>query len=507
MTKNSNYIDWLSQHMSPDSLQKYLDYYTCIGDFCTERGILTRPLLDTTNQGAINDVLITIKHNKVFQSLYSKSAKEMWDAVAIYSDFLTEHRIHLADEIQNASEIDPHQFKFWSQLYIEVCSSLLEYDPDSFAYLKGGSLFSGDRPEFGTASAAPKMTHPVEIGKDYYIETSFDNSVIVKRIIELFEFCAVDDPDILFPGILSSLNIPPEENNSIQAGSDDQLDNPSDWIRDECDPNRESEYEDAELEEELMSEDNSSHYSDAPYVFSSIPTLDKETEGIPAEPQDSVFDQPISFSFFGSQYHVSSWSGLYVQICKLLHEDYPVAFENLEGCALLSGGQIEFGDETDSYQMKYPEEIALDFYVETDFSDEEIRHRVDLLLYYCDISLKHLQIVFDDHRTNSTYNLPIDKLPTQVTKPEVNHQEAFQTWLKKQPKKNSALPKTFAECSEYARNKGLITVDFWEMDDITILKTVYAQLITALYSSGFTAGKRNRYKNVLGMYIQWLETE
>lgn len=129
----------------------------------------------------------------------------------------------------------------------------------------------------------------------------------------------------------------------------------------------------------------------SPSVLSSL-TFDDEVEPfVLGDVRDVDFSNTtlISVSYFGDEYPVSCWEELYIQVLKLLYEDYPRIFKKLRDQEPVS----PIFNERGARFLKKPECFANGFYVETKLSALSIVRAIRKLMDDCNVEYENLEIL------------------------------------------------------------------------------------------------------------------
>ena len=113
------------------------------------------------------------------------------------------------------------------------------------------------------------------------------------------------------------------------------------------------------------------------------------------KPQSLACSKPISASYFEETViKAESWRQLFVDLLKVIYEDYPHCFK--EFCDNETGGNriLFVGGKNDAVNMKAPIEFAEDVYVETNKPAREIMACLKVILDSCSIDYENVPIVF-----------------------------------------------------------------------------------------------------------------
>lgn len=241
------YIAWLSQKVSPAQLSELYMMYEIIDEFCVERKVLKKPLLQTTELETIKSAQQMIEQNKVFRSLHKREmkristamkyyvtyAKEIYkneyednDATSLETMVIEDAKINViaVDEennrqensrkwsvisfsnIENLAYTHPvyasyfdeeiQNISSWKQLYVNVFKKIYEDYADRIPVNQSFNDVNG-RSDFCTSENYTLMAAPRKIVDEKYLETNLNATDIVRRIKRILEICLVDDENLL----------------------------------------------------------------------------------------------------------------------------------------------------------------------------------------------------------------------------------------------------------------------------------------------------------------------
>lgn len=117
---------------------------------------------------------------------------------------------------------EEHSVNSWKETYISICKLLFEDYPHVFEDLVGRSILGSGQAEIGNEEASYKMTSPKEISDEYYIETNFSDSDLMKRVRELLDSCSVDYKNLIIRYISiprTEVVAPKAENKPVNSDS------------------------------------------------------------------------------------------------------------------------------------------------------------------------------------------------------------------------------------------------------------------------------------------------
>lgn len=241
------YVAWLSQKVSPVQLSELYMMYEIIDEFCIERKVLKKPLLQTTELEIVKAAQQMVEQNKVFRFLHKREMKKISSAMKHYVTYAKEiyknkckdndtisletvateekeindtavdkennkqensrewsmisfsnidnlaythptYVSYFGEEIQNVSS--------WKKLYVNVFKKIYEDYADRIPVNQSFNSVNG-RGDFCTRENYASMSAPREIVDGKYLETNLSATDIVRKIKRILEICLVDDENIL----------------------------------------------------------------------------------------------------------------------------------------------------------------------------------------------------------------------------------------------------------------------------------------------------------------------
>lgn len=244
------FFGWLATKVSQSRLSEMYMMYDDIEYFCLKRNILKKKLFETTNIDNIKKAVNNLGSNKIFKIMYKKKYVKMCDAIRYYYTFLREHpelcnsniKQSVTLSIENKPEINtvsekpasndtiinnsPEQVttnnniytvdyytdnsmaytkpvsfayfgdetyvKNWTQLFVEVVKVLLDDYPKTFKEFINQSVESEKRVAFTNEAGSKEMIAPHKVADNFYIETNFSATNILKKVKELLDICNLD---------------------------------------------------------------------------------------------------------------------------------------------------------------------------------------------------------------------------------------------------------------------------------------------------------------------------
>ena len=241
------YIAWLSQKVSPAQLSELYMMYEIIDEFCIERKVLKKPLLQTTEIEIVKAAQQMIEQNKVFRFLHKREmkristamkhyvtyAKEIYknecednDVTSLETVLIEDKEINvIAVDKENSKQENPREWNVisfsnidnlaythpvyasyfgeeiqnissWKQLYVNVFKKIYDDYADRIPVNQSFNGVNG-RSDFCTSENYALMSAPREIVDGRYLETNLSATDIVRKIKRILEICLVDDENLL----------------------------------------------------------------------------------------------------------------------------------------------------------------------------------------------------------------------------------------------------------------------------------------------------------------------
>lgn len=163
--------------------------------------------------------------------------------------------------------------------------------------------------------------------------------------------------------------------------------------------------------------------------------------------ESMTLTKPISLSYFDNVQSESSWKQLYIDACVLLFEDYPDIFSQFRTESVEGTGKTWLVDSAHVDLLSEPEQLAEDYFVETDWSSSDYLNHLRWILDRCLVDYENVVITFSKINEEKT----IHKEELQITRTEqkdTNHylradKEAFYRWMIEDQKKTGNISKRY----------------------------------------------------------------
>lgn len=105
------------------------------------------------------------------------------------------------------------------------------------------------------------------------------------------------------------------------------------------------------------------------------------------------YTKPFYFSYFSEEHiNIKSWCDLYVNVVKVINDDYSYELKNWMNKNLNNSGRMDFADTQHSNLMVTPKEITSDFYLETNLSAIDTVRKIKRILDICRVDYENLII-------------------------------------------------------------------------------------------------------------------
>ena len=126
-------------------------------------------------------------------------------------------------------------------------------------------------------------------------------------------------------------------------------------------------------------------------------------------PDSLRFTKPINASYFGETVsEATSWQKLFMDVLKVLYEDYASTFERIWG-VVYSGSNIPLiGRNDDLHLFRRPGEFASGMYVELNRSASDIVKNLKKILDECNVDYENVVITYSKKQTESEENCKTD---------------------------------------------------------------------------------------------------
>ncbi len=221
------------------------------------------------------------------------------------------------------------------------------------------------------------------------------------------------------------------------------------------------------------------------------------------------FTKPVRFSYFEESYNeLKSWTDLYVQIMKLLANDYPKKI--CTGLRLHNEGSIDVGNLGLYNSMKSPKKLSGTLFLETNLSTTDIVKKIKFALDLCYVDYENLEI---EYCSDSEYQLNIQQTSQDSpikTRAELDTDHPFYKWMVNeanltQPSaknyfSNIHSAETIARLQKFSSWKLISTNDYDE-----VIKTYKLLFKNSLFTISNTKS-HNAYTAAINKYIQYLQS-
>ena len=432
------FFDWSINNI-PASERCFLEESIgIIDEFCVKTKIYDNTLLEVTDLTIVNIVKESIERNKIFKYRYKKHKRKCISTISYYSQFLKGEYIktkynktpiqidrerkdieyekgeNIVDfkSSNNYFQTIPVSFKYfgeniflekqsWSYLYGKLAKIIYQDNPNKLKALIGIKLANCGKIDF-YENNSDKITLPVEIEQNLYLETFASSNDIIRKIRALLDECLVDYENVLITYFHQTI----ESIVKIQDISKKQSNN----------------------EQKIVGEINSyvvDNEGEDPVNKKIDNTLYKiDFENLP----DLSYTFPVLLTFKDS-YSItnpSSWTDLYVNVVTHLYRLAPKTLQKFAGKNINNGSRADFGYKYMASNMKAPKPVNNYFFVETNLNSIDIVKKIKTLLELCHINHNDVTIQYSK---KSTATINKDQVPS-ISKNE--YIEEFKHWMIKQ---------------------------------------------------------------------------
>lgn len=232
-TLEEAFLTWLSTRVSSRELSDFYLRFSELGAFLRDNGEIKETFFEITDPKVLSKIKMELDRDNVFLREHRAHLRQIKDAIYYYGLFLTYEASSIdmtdADEEvpdaceqpvavsesggSDASEFNlceiptleytkPTSFSYfgeihsgitsWKQLYVEVMKCLLEDYPDTINQYTNRHLGNGSCPDFADEMQSHNMKAPRKVTENFYIETNFNASDIVKKLKRIFDICLID---------------------------------------------------------------------------------------------------------------------------------------------------------------------------------------------------------------------------------------------------------------------------------------------------------------------------
>ena len=119
------------------------------------------------------------------------------------------------------------------------------------------------------------------------------------------------------------------------------------------------------------------------------------------------FTQPVAFTYRGDRHAVTSWSSLYLDLCRLLFADHTHEFMSIMNSDIPGYNALSFADEVHKHDMRYPRSFAPGYYLEANISATHLVRRIRGLYKLCKLDD---QLSIEYHSTKTAAEMPAEPL-------------------------------------------------------------------------------------------------
>ncbi len=106
LNNEEEFYKWLSKQVSLSKIPEFISIYKFINDYFLERGVLVRPLLETTKKTTLSQIYKTIEDNVFFRLKYKNQINKMSEAIHYYVSFLINKKKIERETIVEEAKID-----------------------------------------------------------------------------------------------------------------------------------------------------------------------------------------------------------------------------------------------------------------------------------------------------------------------------------------------------------------------------------------------------------------
>ena len=399
-TVADQFCAWLAERVSPAQLSELYQMYPLIDDFCMSRKITDRPLLSIVDPKTAKKVFDTVEQNKVFRFMHRGQTIRLSSAARHYLTYITENAGSL---VENSADVKA---------------------PDAVVA--------------PPAKTATVISDIIDAHIDYVDNREKQGCLWILGGRELQPFidkCAAKG--VVFHYSWSGCR--------ASKGS------PAWWTTDEYANTKSSIPSNTEAAPPSQEQNTISTINVAAEIDQEHQTSPVQTETVDFNGSvDYTKTAPVSFSYFGEMFIVSSWQDVYCKALRCLSEDYDLT--SLQGRTANHGERLLWGDKSQTSRMKQP--FALDqdeMYADIGFGNNTIVKLISTLLKFCRVDYENVNITYTSGETKpvSATENPVTVGSKQVAIHEASsendqyedikkNKNRFFEWLKENPATRSS---------------------------------------------------------------------
>lgn len=140
-----------------------------------------------------------------------------------------------------------------------------------------------------------------------------------------------------------------------------------------------------------------------------------------------AFTKPESLSYFGRKMQENSWRTLYVDLCKLLIDDYPEILNQLRKDSMSEKTKVWLVDDAHTGLLAAPKKVIRNYYIETNRSALDIMRNIRWLLDQCSVEYKNVVIMYIKRGDNDVEDKPAASATERKYKRD--DKEGFYQWM------------------------------------------------------------------------------
>lgn len=399
-TVADQFCSWLAERVSPAKLSELYYMYTLIDDFCMSRKITDRPLLSIVDLKTVKKVFNIVEQNKVFRFMHRGQTIRISAAARYYLTFITENGASPA--INSANFKTPATIVTDAAkpttVVAEIIKAHIDYvdnrDKQGCLWIWGGSELQA------------------------FVNKCAKNGVV-------FHYSKM--------GCLASRN-------TIAW-----------WTTDEYDNTKNSNLNSSD---EILNSNRTQN--DIASIHQPVVAQERELELSHTkvvdfnESADYTNTVPVSYSYFGELFSVSSWQDVYCKVLKSLYDDYDLT--KLKGKTTNNGKRMLWGNKYQTSRMKRPFAINKgELYADIGFENNAIVKLISTLLEFCRVDYENVVISYNDskpkHIAENEATMAAVSKQVDVSEPTVENKQVdaikcnktlFFDWLKENPATKSS---------------------------------------------------------------------
>ena len=212
-----------------------------------------------------------------------------------------------------------------------------------------------------------------------------------------------------------------------------------------------------------------------------------------------AFSKPVSLSYFGEVKPESSWTGLYVDACKSLLDDYPDIFTRLKAESLHGSGKTWLVDAENLHLLAVPKQLEEGLFVETNRNAFDLVKNLKWLLDECSVDYENVVITYTNKDGKKEASVPAPVTTSAFQKKQYYRQdkEDFYRWLQNDQHMAEGTCRSYVSAirsaEHFAEEHGLASRKLYTCDP-TVAKATADELFSNAEFIQYNNDQHNRFR-------------